>query len=180
MCRRALAILTFVICSAGALAQNESGSALQGIDRNDLCVTNGNVSVLSGGWLAIDTPSSRAVVRADAKPTADQAAEIHFRYLGPTQTSRPLASGELRRQIGLKLQAEDSCNLIYAMWRIEPEARVAVSIKRNAGLHTHQQCGVRGYVNFKSQDRGGPLPIRPGEAHTLRAELRGKDLTVTA
>jgi hypothetical protein len=68
-----------------------------GIDRNDLCVTNGNVSVLCGGWLAIDTPSSRAVVRADAKYTADQVAEIHFRYLGPTQTSKPLASGELRR-----------------------------------------------------------------------------------
>src|SRR5450432_2238412 len=97
MCRRALAILTLVIGSAGAFAQNESGSALQGIDRNDLCVTNGNVSVSPGGWLAIDTPSSRAVVRADAKDTADQAAEIHFRYLGPTQTSKPLASGELRR-----------------------------------------------------------------------------------
>ena len=33
MCRRALAILTLVIGSAGAFAQNESGSALQGIDR---------------------------------------------------------------------------------------------------------------------------------------------------
>jgi hypothetical protein len=132
-----------VICSAGAFAQNESGSALKGIDRNDLCVTNGNVSVLSGGWLAIDTPSSRAVVRADAKYTADQVAEIHFRYLGPTQTSKPLASGELRRQIGLKLQAEDTCNLIYAMWHIEPDAMVAVSVKRNAGMHTHEQCERR-------------------------------------
>ena len=58
MCRRALAILTFVIGSAGAVAQNESGSALQGIDRNDLCVTIGNVSVLPGGWLAIDPGGS--------------------------------------------------------------------------------------------------------------------------
>src|ERR1700731_1340239 len=152
MCKRALAILTLVICSAGAFAQNESGAALQGIDRNDLCVTNGNVSVLSGGWLAIDTPSSRAVVRADARDTADQVAEIHFRYLGPTQTSKPLASGELRRQIGLKLRAEDTCNLIYAMWDIEPDAAVAVSIKQNPGQHAHQQCGARGYTNFKSQD----------------------------
>ena len=143
VCKRALAILTLVICSTGAFAQNESGSALQGIDRNDLCVTNGNVSVLSGGWLAIDTPSSRAVVRADAKYTADQVAEIHFRYLGPTQTSKPLASGELRRQIGLKLQAEDTCNLIYAMWHIEPDAMVAVSVKRNAGMHTHEQRARR-------------------------------------
>lgn len=76
MCKRALAIVTLVICASGALAQSNPGSALQGIDRNDLCVTNGNLSVLSGGWLAIDTPSSRAVVRTDAKPSADQVAEI--------------------------------------------------------------------------------------------------------
>src|SRR5450432_779053 len=169
MCRRALAILTLVICSAGAFAQNESGSALQGIDRNDLCVTNGNVSVLPGGWLAIDTPSSRAVVRADAKDTADQAAEIRFRYLGPSQTSKPLASGELRRQIGLKLRAQDTCNLIYAMWHIEPDVAVAVSVKHNAGMNTHAQCGAGGYVNFKAQDRVELPPIRPGETHALRA-----------
>ena len=180
MCKRPLAILTLVIGSAGAFAQNESGSVLQGIDRNDLCVTNGNVSVLSGGWLAIDTPSSRAVVRADAKYTADQVAEIHFRYLGPTQTSKPLASGELRRQIGLKLQAEDTCNLIYAMWHIEPDTMVAVSVKRNAGMHTHEQCRAGGYVNIKAQKRIDLPPIRPGQTHTLRAELHGNNLTVTA
>jgi hypothetical protein len=85
MCNRALAILTPVICSTGAFAQNESGSALQGIDRNDLCVTNGKVSVLPGGWLAIDTGRSFALT----KDTADQVAEIHFRYLGPTQPANP-------------------------------------------------------------------------------------------
>jgi hypothetical protein len=180
MGRRAFAILTLVICSAGAFAQNRSGSALHGIDRNDLCVTNGNVSVLPGGLLAIDTPSSRAVVRTDAKPTTDQVAEIRFRYLGPTQTSKPLASGEMRRQIGLKLQAEDTCNLIYAMWHIEPDTKVAVSVKRNAGMHTHEQCHAGGYLNFKAQRRIDLPPIRPGQTHTLRAELHGNDLTVMA
>lgn len=99
--------------------------------------------------------------------------------MGPSQESRPLASGELRRQIGLKLRAQDSCNLIYAMWHIEPDARVAVSIKRNAGLHTHEQCGAHGYINFKSQD-DDPPPIRLGEAHELRAVLHGTDLAITA
>src|SRR6266853_1518519 len=168
-----------MLLSKGKIVQ-ESGAALQGIDRNDLCVTNGNVSVLSGGWLSIDTPSSRAVVRADAKDTADQVAEIHFRYLGPTQTSKPLASGELRRQIGLKLQAEDTCNLIYAMWHIEPDTMVAVSVKRNTGMHTHEQCHAGGYVNIKAQRRIDLTPIQPGQTHTLRAELHGNDLTVTA
>jgi hypothetical protein len=147
----ALAVMTVFSSAPSVVAQQGSPPALERIDRDRLCVTNGAVSALADGRLAIETPSSRAVVQARAEYGADQIAEIHFRYLGPGRDSRPLASGELRRQIGLKLQAEDSCNLIYAMWRIEPEARVAVSIKRNAGLHTNAQCGVHGYVNFKRQ-----------------------------
>jgi hypothetical protein len=176
-CFAIAAVLAF---GSSALAQKGSSSELQRIDRNRLCVTNGVISALAGDRLAIDTPGSRAVVQAGTENAADQVAEIHFQYLGPSQDSRPLASGELRRQIGLKLRAQDSCNLIYAMWRIEPDARVAVSIKRNAGLHTHEQCGANGYVNFKSQDRAKLPPIRPGETHRLRAELHGNDLTVTA
>jgi hypothetical protein len=150
---------------------------LQRIDRNRLCVTNGAVSALANGRLAIDAPSSRAVVQAAATNATDQTAEIRFQYLGPSHGSKPLASGELRRQIGLKLQAADSCNLIYAMWHIEPDSRVAVSIKLNPALHTHEQCGVHGYLNFQSQNGAS---VHPGEVHTLRAELHGKDLTVTA
>jgi hypothetical protein len=176
---RALAILSSVICAPCVVAQNVSAPALQRIDRNDLCVTNGTVSMLPGGRLAVDTPSSRAVVGAAAKNTADQVAEIHFHYLGPTPNNKPLASGELRRQIGLKLRAEDTCNLLYVMWHIEPDATVAVSIKRNAGMHTHEQCRAGGYVNFKPL-KHMDLPIRPGQTHTLRAELHGNDLTVTA
>ena len=180
MWKGALAILALVVCAPCAFAQKASDMALQRIDRKDLCVTNGTVSMLPGGLLAIDTPSLRAVVRAGAENTADQVAEIRFRYMGPTQISKPLASGELRRQIGLKLRAEDTCNLIYAVWHIEPDAAVAVSIKRNSGMHTHEQCRAGGYVNFKAQRRADLPPIRPGEAHTLRAELHGNDLTVTA
>src|SRR5215468_2612908 len=93
MSLRALAILALIIGAPCAVAQNISGSALQRIDRHDLCVTNGAVSMLPGGRLAIDMPSSRAVVRAAAKSTADQVAEIRFRYLGPTPNIKPLASG---------------------------------------------------------------------------------------
>ena len=60
---------------------------------------------LAGGRLAIETPSSRAIIQAGTGNAADQIAEIQFQYLGPSQDSRPLASGELRRQIGLKLRA---------------------------------------------------------------------------
>jgi len=179
--RRSSAGLTalVVIGLAPAAAGQSAPPLLQRIDRSHLCVTNGAVAAVPGGHLAIETPSSRAVVQAPATNAADQIAEIHFRYLGPSRDSKPLASGELRRQIGLKLQAQDTCNLVYAMWRIEPKAMVAVSVKQNAGLHTHQQCGAHGYVNFQPQDQS-LLPILPGEAHTLRAELHGQNLTVTA
>ena len=78
----------------------QKGSELQRIDRGRLCVTNGIVSGLAGDRLAVDTPSSRAIIKAGAENAADQIAEIQFRYLGPSEESRPLASGELRRQIG--------------------------------------------------------------------------------
>jgi len=163
-----------------AVAQQREPSGLQRVDRDRLCVTNGSVSALSGGKLAVDTPSSRAIIAAGSENAADQIAEIRFQYLGPSQDSKPLASGELRRQIGLKLRAADTCNLVYAMWHIEPDSRVAVSIKRNPSMHTHAQCGAHGYINFRPQGGTDPAPMRPGETHTLRAELRAKDLTVIA
>jgi hypothetical protein len=163
-------------CASAAVAQQ--GPPLHRIDRDSLCITNGAVSILASGRLAIDAPSSRAVVQAATTNATDQIAEIRFQYLGPSQESKPLSSGELRRQIGLKLRAADSCNLIYAMWHIEPDTRVAVSIKQNPALHAHEQCGARGYLNFAPQTAAAS--IHPGEVHTLRAELHGKDLTVTA
>jgi hypothetical protein len=166
------------IVSLASIVVAQQGPPLQRIDRDRLCVTNGAVSVLANGRLAIETPSSRAVVQAAATNATDQTAEIRFQYLGPSQGSKPLASGEVRRQIGLKLQAADSCNLIYAMWHIEPDTGVAVSIKLNPALHTHEQCGARGYLNFQSQN--GASSVHPGEVHTLRAALHGKDLRVTA
>jgi hypothetical protein len=162
--------------SAQSMPPVTSAATLQRIERDKLCVTNGVVSELPNGRLAIDTPSSRAVVLV---PTA-QTAEIRFRYLGPSASSKPLASGELRRQIGLKLRAQDTCNLLYSMWHIEPDSRIAVSIKRNPGEHTHEECGAGGYVNIKPRKSVALPKVLPGQSHTLRAELRGTDLTLFA
>ena len=123
--------------------------------------------------------ASRAVVR-NVEKSEDQIAEIRFRYLGPSEAEKPLASGELRRQIGLKLQAEDTCNLVYAMWHIAPDARIVVSVKRNIGMNTHEQCGAGGYVLITPQSRIDPAPMLAGGINTLRADLHGTDLTVTA
>ena len=149
---------------------------LQRIGADSLCVTNGTIRSLPDGRLSIDSASSRAVVR---KVTA-QTAEIRFHYLGPSAASKPLASGELRRQIGIKLRAQDACNLLYAMWHIEPDSRIAVSIKRNPDQHSHAECGAHGYRNIKPLLSRNLPPISASEVHQFRADLRGATLTVTA
>jgi len=88
-------------------------------------------------------------MRAFVQPPTSPAADVRFTYNGPSVGSAPLGSGQLRRQFGLKLRAQDSCNLIYVMWRIAPRAQLVVSIKRNPGKHTHAQCGTKGYRNLK-------------------------------
>jgi hypothetical protein len=171
-------ILIALICAFGALAQAGAGAAPRRISLDGLHVTNGVVTALPDGGLGIETPSSRAVARDAPVSAAEQTTEIRFRYLGPSQSDRPLASGELRRQIGLKLRAADSCNLIYVMWHIAPDTRIAVTVKRNAG-HRHAECGARGYAPIMPRTQTTPRPIAPGEVRTLRAELRGRALTVT-
>ena len=115
-----------------------------------------------------------AYVDAYTQPVA----QVRFTYLGSTPNEAPLASGEMRRQFGLKLRAQDACNLVYAMWRIEPESKLVVSVKNNPGEHTSAQCGNRGYQNIKPL-RSSPLPsLHSGDTHTLRAEMNGAELRV--
>jgi hypothetical protein len=146
------------------------------IDRQGFCVTKGEIGSLSGGRLTIEQPEVRAVA---VMPTP-QAAEIRFTYLGRSRGTKRLGSGEVRRQLGLKLRAQDSCNLVYVMWRLEPEEKLVISIKSNPGQEVHAQCGTRGYTNVKPL-RHRPLPrVETGSAHRLRAELRGRELRVFA
>jgi hypothetical protein len=150
--------------------------ALQRVQLNALCVTDGTATPLPGDRLAIATPASRAIMTV---PTAPRA-ELRFHYVGATQGSKPLASGEMRRQVGLKLLAQDQCNLLYVMWRIEPASRVVVSVKRNPGMNTHAACDAHGYTNLRSATKATAPPVNAGESHSLRAEVRGNALTVYA
>jgi hypothetical protein len=139
-----------------------------------LCVTEGLVAAGSDGRLSVTTPKMRAYVNGWTGP----AIEAHFTYLGPTAELSPLASGEARRQFGLKLRAQDACNLVYAMWRIEPESKIVVSVKQNPGESTSSQCGNRGYQNIKPQRSVAPPILHRGDTHTLGAEFVGNDLHV--
>ena len=157
-------------------AVGSSGVPLHRVAHADLCVTNGLVSALPGDRLAVNSASSRAV----APGSTGTSAFIRFRYLGPSADSKPLASGEVRRQIGLKLRASDTCNLVYVMWHIQPDAQVSVSIKRNPGRHSHAACHAGGYTRLKATSRVDLPRINPGEQHTLRAELQPDRIEVFA
>jgi hypothetical protein len=141
-----------------------------------LCVTAGRIVPLRGGIARVDVGGMRGIVGGDT----GQAAEIAFTYGGPSATTTPLANGELRRQIGLKLRAKDTCNVVYVMWHISPHPGVAVSVKYNPGRSTHDGCGAGGYETVQSGSTSLAPAVRVGDRHTLRAELDGQILRVTA
>jgi len=66
------------------------------------------------------------------------------------------------------------------MWRIEPESKLAVSVKRNPGMQTHEQCRNHGYTTVAGRQIGTPSKLRSGDLHTFRAELDAGKLTLIA
>jgi hypothetical protein len=141
-----------------------------------LCVTEGNIVPASANRFSVNVSKMRAVLNENSVPEI----EARFTYEGGTADESALGSGEVRRQFGLKLRAQDPCNLVYAMWRIEPKSQLVVSVKMNPGQHTSAECGNRGYTNIKAQ-HSAPLPaLAPGSSHALHAEMTGDHLHVWA
>lgn len=126
---RQTAVALFLTVLAVGTAVYSAAANLASVSRANLCVTEGAIEELPGGRLSVSVPKMRAYLNA---VTAQQV-EAHFTYLGSTGNEARLGSGELRRQFGLKLRAQDACNLVYAMWRVEPESKLVVSIKSNPG-----------------------------------------------
>ena len=161
-----------------ALAQAQPGD-WGPVNPASLCVTEGTIENAADNRLAVNAPKMRAYVNA----WTGQSIEAHFTYLGPTSKEAPLGSGEMRRQFGFKLRAQDACNLVYAMWRIgseskQPEGELAVSVKHNPNAHTSAECGNHGYENIKPRKSAHVPALRPGDSHTLRAEMKKEELRV--
>jgi hypothetical protein len=118
----------------------------------------------------------RAVLR-DA--TAGAPFRVQFVYRGPTVRDIPLASGELRRQFGVKLRAANTCNVVYVMWHIEPVLTLEVSVKSNPGKTEHWECQDRGYTRLLPSWEASTLPaIEVGMVHSLEVRLEGDALNV--
>lgn len=144
------------------------------IGRDSLCVTEGAVEKASGDHLSVNVPKMRAY----ATESTAQSAEVRFTYLGGTSKESALGSGAIRRQFGLKLHAQDPCNLVYAMWRIEPESKLVVSVKRNPEAHSSAECGNRGYQNIKPNKSAAVPRLTAGQSHTMRAQMKRDELRV--
>jgi hypothetical protein len=175
----AAAVLLLLPSTARVADDPGAAADLMPVARAGLCVTEGELVSARGSGLSVATPRMRAYVNQPvAHPVAAESAQIHFIYLGPTAQRVELASGEQRVQFGLKLRAADACNLLYVMWRVEPQPGLVVSVKTNPNAHASAVCGNEGYETLKPQS-SAPLPrLRVGGSHTLRATLRLDQLRV--
>ncbi|WP_426751940.1 hypothetical protein [Myxococcus sp. Y35] len=139
-------------------------------------VTEGTMKVGAGEQMLVDGPRMRAVIPGSSTSLV----ELRFTVLGPSSVQVPLASGEMRQQVGLKLMSVDACNVLYAMWRMAPKPGIVVNFKRNPGLHTSRECGNRGYAIVKPEQHTALTAPAVGVPHTLRAQLDGKRLRIWA
>ncbi len=140
------------------------------------CTTAGKVTPVGTEALNVDTGGMRGVLAGDSS----RSVELAFVFRGESKGAAPLANGELRQQIGVKLRAKDTCNIVYVMWHVAPVPGVAVSVKYNPGLATHVDCADRGYINLKPTSDVAMPEVRLDEPHTLRADLAGDTLRVHA
>jgi hypothetical protein len=142
----------------------------------DFDVPDGRIERTDGNRLKVSTKEMRARV----KFRTAQNVTMNFTYLGPTKDVAHLGSGEVRSQFGIKLRAQDTCNIVYIMWHFAPDQRIAVSVKRNPGMRTHAECLDHGYINMQPRSSAAPPPVVPEQPHTLSACMSGSNLTVTA
>ena len=164
-----VSVAALTACGSNLEASPERAPMQKLVPVTELCVTRGKASI---GAVIVD-PTTRATARG----TAGDAAALEFVYRGDTEAVRELASGEARRQVGLKLRAANGCNLVYVMWRLDPAPKIDVSVKINPGARDHDDCGANGYTKVKPTKSWKVPVLAVGDKHTLRAAVSGDDLT---
>lgn len=153
-----------------------SEDALLPVARADLSTATGELVPISTTRSHVETPE----LRVTATGNGASHAELAFSRLARSAETVPLANGEVRTQLGLKLRAKDTCNVVYVMWRIAPMNGIFVSVKYNPNETTHAECGPRGYVNLSPRSSAPTKAAFGDESHVLRAETIGSELRVFA
>jgi len=168
------ALVVFIILTGCGSSRSEAAPRnhkptieVAAIAAGDLCVTKGNVT---------DGAIAEPTMRGYARGFGGDAASLTFTYRGESFETRELAGGQARKQIGLKLRAQDSCNVVYVMWRLDPLPKLDVSVKYNPFKKTHEECGADGYTKVKPHKKTFVPAFEYGKTHTLRAEIVGDEL----
>jgi hypothetical protein len=171
MARSILGLALVVLATlSGAEAQTRT-------QLSDFDVSDGKIEKAAGDRLMVGSKEMRATLK---KIGPSQKVTIKFTYLGPSSEVSHLGNGEVRHQFGIKLEAQDTCNLVYVMWNFDTQ-KIAVSVKLNPGQRTHEDCLDRGYINnIKPRVSAPPPGVGTNQPHTLLAELEGEELTVKA
>lgn len=152
-----------------------SAAELRPVPLERWCPTLGRLEPSAGTALVVSEPKLRGTVAG----SDGNAVALDFELVGPSERTEPLRSGELRQQLGLELVAQDTCNLLYVMWRVAPRPELVVSVKQNPGQSTHARCENRGYRRLPSEQLA-PVPALGGGArHTLAARIDAGRLEVT-
>jgi hypothetical protein len=143
--------------------------SLRAVSAKDVCVTLGKFRAPAPPSTPLGVDSAQ--FRATLAGTGGQSVALGFRFLGPSAEVVALASGERRAQLGLKLLAQDTCNLLYVMWRSAPRSELVVSLKSNPGQTRHVECGSRGYTRLRSERALPVPPLAPDSVHRLQASV---------
>lgn len=150
-------------------------AALRPVALRETCTTQGEIRERDSAEARVESPGLRLYVPGSSGVEA----ALRFRYLGPTEGTALLGSGERREQLGLRLLGQDTCNALYVMWRLEPVPRLVVSLKRNPGQTRHAECKNQGYTTLRAERTRWLDAIERGSVHELRARLRGSRLEVS-
>lgn len=181
-----LTLCGFILSVApGQYAMGDTETLSQ-VRKAELKVTLGSIKETKSGFLTTTSAKSRAVEKASSA----SAAQLQFRYRGSSKKlTAPSSKGTIKRQIGLKMRAKDTCNLLYVMWEIErmqvrPDGardhrssreKIVVLVKSNPGESTHKSCGTDGYQTiatvYQNDKSRGFASARDKKGHRLRAEI---------
>jgi hypothetical protein len=159
-----------------ALANPLCAIAQTSARQHDFDVSSGKIDKAARNRLSVSSKEMRATLQ---RASPSQKATLNFTYLGPTKEVSHLGNGEVRHQFGIKLRAQDTCNLVYVMWNFDMQ-KIAVSVKLNPGQRTHAECLDHGYTGIKPAVSAAAPALHVDQPHTLSADLQGLELTVKA
>lgn len=126
------------------------------------CAVEDGTTTACGSQVSTAAPEMRCVFTR-----SNDQVYLFFIYSGDTATLAHLGDGSVRRQIGLKVIAQNTCNVLYVMWWTD--GTIQASMKINPNMSTHAQCADGGYSVIGSYS--GPPLVVSTSVHMLHVRI---------